>query len=73
MSLTHADKQRDDADRRDRPESGHPIFELIEADRHIKIYANGIVEGCDSEVRIVNHINGAIRPELCAYFSKSHD
>jgi hypothetical protein len=53
-------------------ETGHPIFEITESDRHIRIYANGVVEGCDSG-RIVNHIGVAIRPELFAYFSKSHD
>lgn len=52
---------------------GHPIFELIEADRHIKIYVNGVVEGAPESARIINHIGGAVRLELFDYFSKSHD
>ena len=51
---------------------GNAIFELIEPDRHIRIYANGVVEGV-KEGQIINHIGAAIRPELKAYFSKSHD
>ena len=57
---------------RDRPQ-GNPIFELIEPARHIKIYANGVVDGAAQGARIVNHINTAIRPELWVYFSKSHE
>lgn len=35
--------------------AGHPIFEIIKSDRHIRIYANGAVEGCEP-VRIVNYL-----------------
>ena len=55
-------------------ETNQPIFELILKDRHIRIYANGVVEGCEGlQGRIVNHISASIRPELAHYFSKSHD
>lgn len=37
--------------------------------QRIKIYANGIVEGCKAE-GIVSHISNAILPRLWAYFSK---
>jgi hypothetical protein len=53
---------------------GNPIFEIIEPNRHIKIYANGVIEGCEGLAgNIVNHIGAAIRPEWFAYFSKSQD
>ena len=52
--------------------SGHPISEIIESDRHIRIYANGVVEGCDP-VRIVNHLPLVVNREWFDYFSKSHE
>jgi hypothetical protein len=54
-----------------RTETGHAIFELLLPDRHIKIYANGVVEGAGSEGRIVNCIGSVIKPEWFGYFSKS--
>ena len=58
---------------RRKPAMSNPIFEIITPEQHIRIYANGVVEGCGKEGRIVNHIGTAIRPELFAYFSKSHE
>ena len=50
----------------------HPIFEIVQPDRHIKIYANGVVEGVDGRVFIVNHISSLTnRSDLLSYFSKS--
>ena len=49
---------------------GHPIFELIEPERHLKIYANGVVEGASEDAFIVNSIGIAIRPEFWRYYSK---
>jgi hypothetical protein len=51
--------------------SEHPIFQIIEPDRHIKIYANGFVEGCAPGSEITNRIFSSIRPELLEVFSKS--
>ena len=51
-------------------DTGNPIFEIITDDSHIKIYANGVVEGCDKKGRIVNHICTAIRPAFAKFFSK---
>ena len=53
--------------------TGHPIFQIIEPDRHIKIYANGFVEGCAEGATIHNRIYSSIRPELLEVFSKHPD
>ena len=50
--------------------TGHPILELIEDDRHIRVYADGVVEG-PNPLRIVNHLPLAIRPECFDYFRSS--
>jgi hypothetical protein len=47
-----------------------PIFELITTTGTIEIYANGVVEGCDNLVGIVNFIPHNLRPESLPLFSK---
>ena len=50
-----------------------PIFEIIQTHRHIRIYANGVVEGLEGDGRIINHIPLVMRLEFMGYFSKSQD
>ena len=59
----------------DNQETGHPVFEIVEPDRHIRIYANGVVEGCDltKVIRIVNHLPMLAHRDWFAYFSKLPD
>jgi hypothetical protein len=53
---------------------GVPIFEIILLDRHIKIYVNGHIEGCDGlDGRLISRIGLAVRPDLWDYFSKSQE
>jgi hypothetical protein len=47
-----------------------PIFQIIERGRHIKIYANGVVEGIEGDYRVVNYIPFAITAEARERFSK---
>lgn len=52
--------------------TGHPIFEIIQDHQHIKIYANGVVEGLGTRIFTMNHIPEALGMGLFAfdYFSK---
>ena len=52
------------------PLSEIPIFQIIEADRHIKVYANGLVEGCDPGASIVNYLFNAVSPKMFERFTK---
>ncbi len=50
--------------------TGNPIFELFNSEWHIKIYANGWIEGAPKGTGIANLIGVAIKPEWERYFSK---
>jgi hypothetical protein len=47
-----------------------PIFELIMTTGTIEIYANGVVEGCNDLVGIINFIPHVASPESLERFSK---
>ena len=47
-----------------------PIFQIIKPGLHIKIYANGAVEGIEGDYRVVNFIPFAITAESRGRFSK---
>jgi hypothetical protein len=53
--------------------TGVPAFEIFNDDWHIKIYANGMMEGDPPGTGISNLLGGALlkhAPELFRYFSK---
>ena len=47
-----------------------PIFELMTTEGDIKIYANGVLEGCPNLVGIMNMIPLIAKPGTTHYFSK---
>ena len=47
-----------------------PIFQIIKPGLHIKIYANGVVEGIEGDYGVVNFIPFAITAEARERFSK---
>lgn len=51
---------------------GQPIFEIKQPHQHIKIYANGVVEGIEGEMQIANFIPLVIDHDLdlLNHFSK---
>jgi hypothetical protein len=48
-----------------------PIFEIVTTTGSIKIYADGVVEGCDNLTGIVNFVPHVASPEAMRLFSKS--
>lgn len=50
--------------------TGVPAFEIFNDDWHIKIYANGMMEGEPPGTGIVNLVGPALTPEMLRYFSK---
>lgn len=48
---------------------GNPILELKDNYRHVKIYANGVVEGWP-ESTVTSFLGLAVRPEVFDFFSK---
>src|SRR5438128_1927940 len=49
---------------------GQPIFEIRSETEHIRIYANGVVEGVKRPFTILNWIGFAIKPEMLKEFRK---
>jgi len=50
-------------------EMTEPIFEVIDGDKHYKIYENGRIEGFPSGCTVINGIPIKIA-EICAHFFK---
>ena len=50
---------------------GEPIFEVIVADKHYKIYENGRIEGFEPGAIVKNRIRARMRREMLNYSNRS--